>query len=135
VLRLRHALYGLRQAPRAWNRRLETELQSRGFLKSDADPGLWILHGKNGTVLSMFYVDNGLVAARTDVEADALVELVASIFEIRALVELKDFLGIETSQDNSANAITIAQKSKSSAFAAELDPAECYPCQQRSVQD
>jgi hypothetical protein len=127
VLRLRHALYGLRQAPRASNRRLETELRSRGFLKSDAEAGLRILHEKNGTMLSMFYVDNGLVAAGTDVEADALVELVASIFEITALVEPKDFLGIEISQDNSANTITITQKSKSSAFAAELDPEECYP--------
>jgi hypothetical protein len=28
VLRLRRALHGLRQAPRAWNQRLETELRS-----------------------------------------------------------------------------------------------------------
>jgi hypothetical protein len=66
VLRLRHALDGLSQASRAWNQRLETELRSRGFVQSDADPALWILHGETGTVLSMFNVDDGLVAARTD---------------------------------------------------------------------
>jgi hypothetical protein len=76
-------------------------------------------------VLSMFYVDDGLVAARTDVEADALVELVASIFEIRALGEPKDFLGIEISQDHAANTITITQKSKASALAAELGVSGC----------
>jgi hypothetical protein len=41
VLRLRRALYGLRQAPRAWNQRLEVELRSRGFVQSHADPALW----------------------------------------------------------------------------------------------
>jgi hypothetical protein len=87
-------------------------------VQSDADPALWILHGEHGTVLSMFYVDDKLVAARTD--ADALVELVASIFEIRALGEPKDFLGIEISRDHAANTITITQKSKASALAAEL---------------
>jgi hypothetical protein len=125
VLRLRRVLHGLRQAPRAWNQRLETELRSRGFVQSDADPALWILHGENSTVLSMFYVDDGLVAARTDVEADALVELVASIFEIRALGEPKDFLGIEFSRDHAANTITITQKSKASALAAELGVSGC----------
>jgi hypothetical protein len=49
-------------------------------VQSDADPALWILHGENGTVLSMVDMDDGLVAARTDVEADALVELVTFIF-------------------------------------------------------
>jgi hypothetical protein len=122
VLRLRHALYGLRQAPRAWNQRLETELRSRGFVQSDADPALLILHGENDTLLSMFYVDDGPVAAHTDVEADAMVELVASIFEIRALGKPQDFLGIEISRDHAANTIvmTIAQKSKALALAAEL---------------
>jgi hypothetical protein len=57
VLRLRRAfmiyLQGSRQAPRAWNQRLETELRSRWFVQCDADPALWILHGEIGTVLSI----------------------------------------------------------------------------------
>jgi hypothetical protein len=121
VIRLRRDLYGSRQAPRAWNQRLETALQSRGFVQYDADSALWILHGENGTVLSMFYMDDGLVvAAGTDVEADALVELVASIFEIRALGKPNDFLAIQISRDHAANTITITQRSKASALAAKL---------------
>jgi hypothetical protein len=94
VLRLQRALYGLKQALRAWNKRLEGELRAKEFEQSDADPALWILHGKGGAVLAMFYVDDGLVAAKTVVEADALVDLVGSMFEIRKIGEPEDFLGI-----------------------------------------
>jgi hypothetical protein len=61
VLRLDRALYGLRQALRAWNQRLESELKRRGFVQSDADPALWLLFGKDGPVFTMFYVDDGMV--------------------------------------------------------------------------
>jgi hypothetical protein len=89
VLRLRRALYGLRQMPRAWNKRLEGELRSRGFVQADADPSLRIIRRDNGILLSIFYVNDGLVAARTAAEADAVVELEGSIFKIRALEEPK----------------------------------------------
>ena len=118
VLRLLRALYGLKQASRAWNKRLEAELLAKGFKQSDADPSLWILHGEGGAVLAMFYVDDGLVAARTAAEADALVEMVAGMFAIRALGEPEDFLGIEITRDRQARTITIGQERKAVSLAA-----------------
>ena len=112
VLRLQRALYGLRQAGRAWNKRLEAALRAKGFAQSYADPSLWILWGPGGAVFAMFYVDDGLVAARTAEEADALVELVASMFAIRALGEPEDFLGIRITRDRKARTITIDQEDK-----------------------
>jgi hypothetical protein len=118
ALRLHRALYGLRQAGRAWNKRLEAELRGKGFVQSDADPSLWIFHGDGGAVMAMFYVDDGLVAARTAAEADALVDLVASMFSIRALGEPEDFLGIRITRDRVARTITIDQEDKARALAA-----------------
>jgi hypothetical protein len=120
VLRLRRARYGLNQASRAWNKRLEGELRVKGFEQSDADPALWSLHGEGGAVLAMFYVDDGLVAAKTTAEADALVDLVGSMFEIRKLREPEDFLGIHICRDRRAGTITVDQEDKATALAAEL---------------
>jgi hypothetical protein len=117
-LRLHRALYGLRQAGRAWNKRLEAALRGRGFTQSDADPSLWILHGEGGAVFAMFYVDDGLVAARTAEEADGLVDMIAAMFEIRALGEPEDFLGIRITRDRAARTITISQTDKALALAA-----------------
>jgi hypothetical protein len=118
VLRLCRALYGLRQAPRAWNQRLEAELTARGFVQSNADPSLWILYSMDGAIHAMFFVDDGMVAARNGVEADALVGGIPSIFEIRRLGEPQDMLGIEISRDLAAGTITIWQCAKAKALAA-----------------
>jgi hypothetical protein len=108
----------LRQASRAWNKRLKGELARRGFVQSDADPSLWINNGKDGAVLSLFYVDDSLVATRTSQKANALVDLVESIFEIRKLGDPVDFLGIEIQHNRGARTITITQKAKAAAAAA-----------------
>ena len=117
VLRLRRAMYGLRQAPRAWNKCLEAELTKQGFVQSNADPGLWLLYGENGAVMCMFYVDDGLAAARSDKEAEALVDLVASMFPIRRLGEAEDVLGIEVLRDWDAGTITLCHERKAIAQA------------------
>jgi hypothetical protein len=118
VLRLQRALYGLKQALRAWNKRLKSELRAKEFEQSDADPALWILHGKGGAVLAMFYVGDGLVAAK--IVADGSVDLEGSMFEIRKIGEPKDFFGIHICRDHGTGTITVDQKDKAVALAAEL---------------
>ena len=49
ICKLKKAIYGLKQAPRAWHTRLVQELEYIGFHTSDADPGLFIHRGCNGT--------------------------------------------------------------------------------------
>jgi hypothetical protein len=92
VLRLRRALYRLKQASRAWNKYLEGDLRAKRFELSDADPALWILLREDGVVLVMIYVDDDLEAAKTAAEAHALVDLVGSMFEIQKFREPEDFL-------------------------------------------
>jgi hypothetical protein len=120
VLRLHRALYGLRQAGRAWNQRLEAALRDKGFVQSDSDPSLWILYGERGAIMAMFYVDDGLVAARTSEEADGLVDLIGSMFKIRKLGEPVDFLGIRIVRDRAARTITIDQEDKAHQLAASV---------------
>jgi hypothetical protein len=45
VLRLHKALYGLRQAPRTWNIKLDATLSSLGFRCSENEHGVY-MHGK-----------------------------------------------------------------------------------------
>jgi hypothetical protein len=92
--------------------------QSRDFVRSIAYPGLWILKSEGGVVLTMFYVDDGMVAAWTEEEAEGLVDVIASIFETRKLGEPQDMLGIEIARDLKAGTITIRQSEKARVLAA-----------------
>ena len=113
VLRLRRAMYGLRQAPRAMSECVEAELTKRGCVESNADPRLWLLFGENEGVMIMcmfvcMYVmlNDGLVAARSYEKAGALVDLVASMFAVRRLGEPEDVLGIEVLWDASRTKVS-----------------------------
>ena len=62
---LHKALYGLRQAPRAWHLRLKEELELIGFKASEADPGFYTSAHNGDIVYILIYVDDILIAART----------------------------------------------------------------------
>ncbi|KAL0641684.1 hypothetical protein Bca4012_102622 [Brassica carinata] len=75
VLRLKKAIYGLKQSPRAWYNKLSTTLNGRGFKKSELDHTLFTL-----------MTPSGIKATK---------EFLKSMFEIKDLGEMKYFLGIE----------------------------------------
>jgi hypothetical protein len=83
------ALFGSRRVPQAQIECLEAELTARDFLQSNADPSLWILYGEGDAVLTKFYVGNSMIATRTDKEADALVDLIASTIMIRQCAKVQ----------------------------------------------
>ena len=61
VLRLHKALYGLRQAPRAWNAKLDTTLGEPGFTQCATEHALYTRRrGKEELIVGM-YVDDLII--------------------------------------------------------------------------
>ena len=65
MLRLRKALYGLRQAPRAWNAKLDGELINLGFKRSPLEHAVYRRTTEAGVLIVGVYVDD-LVITGTD---------------------------------------------------------------------
>jgi hypothetical protein len=65
VLRLRKALYGLRQAPRAWNIKLDATLKEMGFQQSVHEAAVYRRGMGRSVLLIGVYVDD-LVITGTD---------------------------------------------------------------------
>lgn len=61
VCRLKKALYGLRQTPRAWYARMDAYLQRLGFRKSTTDPNLYIKVENDEPFIILFFVDDLLL--------------------------------------------------------------------------
>jgi hypothetical protein len=64
VLRLCKTLYGLRQAPRAWNAKLDFTLRRIGFVQSLHEAAIY-RRGNGGTVLLVGIYINDLVITGT----------------------------------------------------------------------
>ena len=57
VYRLCKSLYGLRQAPRMWNKEIHEYLISIGFERISADPCVYVKEAEKGIVVIGLYVD------------------------------------------------------------------------------
>lgn len=58
VLKLKKALYGLHQAPRAWNAKLDDTLLSLGFHKSQSEHAIYVRQRGDAQLTIGVYVDD-----------------------------------------------------------------------------
>jgi len=107
---LRRALYGLRQAPRAWHTRLKKELEDIGFAASEADPGLYIKKTKTDQVYLLVYVDDILIAAKDIKLVETTKAALLTSFEARDMGDAHIFVGYEIERDRGARRLKIAQR-------------------------
>lgn len=89
------ALYGLRQAPRAWFSVFSSYLLSLGFQGSKADTSLFILHKGSAVTLILVYVDDVIITGSDSLFISELVKQLSLKFLMKDLGNLHYFLGIE----------------------------------------
>ncbi|KAJ9525182.1 hypothetical protein QJQ45_020705, partial [Haematococcus lacustris] len=111
VCRLQKALYGLRQAPRAWHARLCEELLSMGFKASEADPALFTLQLSTGMVYLLVYVDDCLLCTQQGDTAGLahVKKQLSSAFKLKDLGEARWFLGMQPTRDRAEGTIKLDQ--------------------------
>jgi hypothetical protein len=66
VLRLRKALYGPRQAPRAWNAKLDSTLKGMGFTPSPHEAAIYRRGNGGSALLVGVYVDDLVISGAKD---------------------------------------------------------------------
>jgi histone deacetylase 1/2 len=105
--KLQKALYGLRQAPRAWYNKLSAVLEQLGFVCCDADPGLWVYKSSAGAVYLLAYVDDLLVTG--DGDCGGVKQKLMSKFAARDLGPVSMFLGMEVLRDVEGRLLKLCQ--------------------------
>jgi hypothetical protein len=97
VCRLKKAIYGLKQSPRAWFAKLSTVLSSLGFTKCAVDSSVFLRRTAKGIVILAAYVDDILL---TGDDTDGIRDMGTALrrsFSLRDMGRPKYFLGIEFS--------------------------------------
>lgn len=98
VYKLYKALYGLRQAPRTWNVKLNRSLKEIGFTRCTKEPSLYRKEAKEGLLIVCMYVDDLLVTGTSTKLISEFKKEMARKFEMTDLGRLTYYLGIEVQQ-------------------------------------
>lgn len=95
VLRLRKSLYGLKQAARSWNTKLDKSLIKCGFKQSEADDCLYIKKSGKERFYIVCHVDDMVFAATTNSQINETFERLSEEFDMKDLGHVQEFLGVE----------------------------------------
>ncbi|KAJ9536511.1 hypothetical protein OSB04_un000305 [Centaurea solstitialis] len=95
VYKLRKALYGLHQAPRAWYDTLSSYLLENKFERGVIDKTLFIKRTKTDMLLVQIYVDDIIFGSTKDDMCKDFEELMHKKFKMSSMGELTFFLGLQ----------------------------------------
>jgi len=109
VLKLNKALYGLRQAPRAWDAKLDRELLNIGFVRSKMDPAVYKRKSKTSPLVVGVYVDDLIISGPNVHDIEEFKSKMKEKFSMSDLGLLSYYLGIEVKQGD--DGIVISQGS------------------------
>ncbi|KAK8952168.1 hypothetical protein KSP39_PZI004103 [Platanthera zijinensis] len=107
VFKLHKALYGVKQAPRAWYETLACFLLKNDFIRGRVDQTLFIRTHKSHTILVHIYVDDIIFGSTDSNLCKKFSKLMHSKFEMSSMGELSFFLGLQVKQH--AKGIFISQ--------------------------
>lgn len=109
VLKLRKAIYGLKQSGRAWNEKLDTVLQNFGFVPCNNEPCLYKMKINGELILVAVYVDDIIIACKDEKEIFRIKSMIAEQFDISDKGRLQHFLGMEIEREGDTGTIKLSQ--------------------------
>jgi hypothetical protein len=124
---LDRALYGLRQAPRAWHLKLKEELGAMGFTACNADAALFVRKGAMNNTYLVIYVDDILIAADTKRKVEDVKAAIKQVFDARDLGEASFFLGMVIQRDRANRTIKLTQARTTADLVAKYGLSDAKP--------
>jgi hypothetical protein len=125
VYKLDKALYGLRQAPRAWNVKLDSTLKRLGFMQSPLEHGLYARGDSKSRLLIGVYVDDLVVIGGCINVINGFKKQMQTEFKMSDLGPLSFYLG-KVHQQDGVN--TLSQGSYAAKIVEKAGLAGCNPC-------
>ena len=98
VLRLDKAVYDLKQAPRAWNIKLDACLVKLDFTQCESEHGMYARGATLTRLLVGVYIDDLVITGSNSSDIDKFKLEMKSLFQMSDLGLLSYYLGIEVRQ-------------------------------------
>ncbi|OAE21888.1 hypothetical protein AXG93_1998s1280 [Marchantia polymorpha subsp. ruderalis] len=106
---LKKTMYGLRQASRAWYKRLKDVLETAGYQVSSNDPALFHKLNPEAAFASV-HVDDILSASASLDEVQDLKSALRKVFDITNMGDVKHYLGMKVLRDRKRRMLKLSQR-------------------------
>jgi hypothetical protein len=126
VYKLHKALYGLRQALRAWNIKLDGTLKKLGFSQNPLEHELYARGSGDTRLLVGVYVDDLIVMVSCNKKINSFKQQMKTEFNMSDLDPLSFYLGIEVQQ--SKGVVTLSQGAYDARIVEKAGFSGCNPC-------
>ena len=111
VCNLKKSLYGLKQSPRQWYKRFDRFMIDLKYTRCQYDHCVYFKQLANGSfIYLLLYVDDMLIACKSNVEIDRLKTQLSQEFEMKDLGEARRILGMEINRDRVKSTVHLTQK-------------------------
>lgn len=127
VLKLKKALYGLHQAPRAWNAKLDDTLVSFGFRRSPSEAAIYVRCRSGAQLVVGVYVDDLIITGANCDDIKLFKQEMSKKFKMSDLGLLHYYLSIEVKQG--PDGITLSQGAYVEKILERSGMAGCNACQ------
>ncbi|XP_024314609.1 uncharacterized protein LOC112270752 [Brachypodium distachyon] len=125
-MKLHKALCGSRQAPQAWNAKLDKTLVALGFEKCPNEHAVYKRRKNDSNLLVGVYVDDLLIIGQKSTEVEAFKAQMKDMFSMSDLGLLSYYLGIEVSQ--SSEGISLCQSAYAQRIIQKAGMENCNAC-------
>ena len=110
VLKLQKSLYGLKQSPRCFNKRLDKWLESQGLAPIAADPCVYVRRQNGHFLMLSVHVDDQLIACDQRTILDDFKRALNSEFECKDSGPVSYFQGFNVYRDRPNKTLQISQQ-------------------------
>jgi hypothetical protein len=126
-VKLNRSLYGLKQSPRMWNKKIDGFLLSIGFLRTFSDSSVYCRRQSSSLALIALYVDDLIILTDTLKTMNELKAALSRRFEMTDCGELHHCLGLSVSRDRRRRRLALSQTSFVREVLNRFDMSDCKP--------
>ena len=128
VLRMKGALYGLKQSSNVWNKMFNAFMIKSGFFQCKMDTCIYIRGEGNNKIILGIHVDDQVIAGPNPKVIKAFKKEMGEYFKMKDLGPLTHILGVEVKRDRTHRTLTLNQGSYIKQILERYNMENCNPC-------
>ena len=127
VWKLNKSLYGLKQAGRAWNKKMDTALIELGLRPTHGDSCVYVMRQGSTVLFLLVYVDELLLVSNDVSQLQSVKTALHSRFEMKDMGEAEFILGVQIRRDRTKRQLYLSQAEYVRTVLERFDMQDCKP--------